>query len=198
MTASGLPDAVRTLIEEAEAASTRIADLRRTLQTAENTRRKLLIAIDAAIHAVPPGDRGILARSLTRLADSLRPARGRPADSRCQAIVERLAMLGQKGETIVRVSEMTSYLDRIGFANLSHGSAPEAMARLAGQGFLVQTGTGRCRMPRWPASPPMTVPSPGPPAAEGSQDPDSKGYTVPDRRSGTMRPAAPRHRRHPP
>lgn len=142
----GLARAVRTLIDEAETASRTIADLRGRLDAAELARRKLLTAIDAAIHALPPDAREGQARRLARLADTIRPARGRKPDSRRQAIVEKLAMLGHDGEDVVKTAEIASHLDRLGFGNMPQGYASNTLGRLAEQGFLVRTGHGRFRI----------------------------------------------------
>jgi hypothetical protein len=146
MSTPDLPDAVDALILAAETETRAIADLRGRLEAADLRRRKLLTAIDAAIEALPEADRAPQARRMARLAEVMRPARGPRPDSRVAAILARLAELGHRGETGLKVSDMHNHLEKLGFSGLTRGYASNALARLAEQGYLVKTAHGRFRI----------------------------------------------------
>lgn len=144
--APALAGAVEALIREAEAASAEIDALRARLGAAELRRRKLYTAIDAAAQALAPGAREALGARLAALAERIRPRRGRPPDTRLEAIIERLAELAHHDEAHVKVAEMHAHLERLGFRSMPHGYASNALGRLAGRGFVVKVAYGRFRI----------------------------------------------------
>ncbi len=141
-----LPSIVGGLIAEAEAASRRIAVLRRDLGAAELRRRKLLVAINAAVEALPPGLRAEHQPRLARLAEAVAPPRGRRPDSRLAAVLERLAWLANHDEMVVKVADMQAHLERLGHAGLPSGYASNALAGLAERGVVAHHSYGRWRI----------------------------------------------------
>ena len=141
-----LPSIVGGLIAEAEAESRAIAGLRRRLEAAELRRRKLLVAINAAAEALPPGLRAEHEARLAALAQAVAPPRGRRADSRLSAVIERLAWLANHDETVVKVADMQAHLERLGHAGLPSGYASNALAGLAERGLVSRHSYGRWRI----------------------------------------------------
>ena len=142
-----LGGAVAAMLAEAEDTASQIARLRRSLDEAELKRRKLVTALDAAAGALPVPERERIARRLAGLAEAMTPKRGRLPDARQQAVVEYLGERAQDAETqVVRVAEVQARLEQIGYRDIPHGYASNAMARLAAQGFAVKLGYARYRI----------------------------------------------------
>ena len=138
--------AVDALMDEAEAATAEIRDLRRRLEEAEHRRRKLIAAVDTATQALPRGLRQEHARRIATLAEEIRPPRGRTPDTRLGAVVERLAALAHHGVLDLRVIDMQEHLERVGFTGLPPGYASNALARLAERGLVTKLSYGRYRI----------------------------------------------------
>ena len=133
-------EAVRLLIEDFEACTAQVAELRARLRRHELDRKRLAAAVEPALASLPEDD----ARALRlRLQDSLhadrREARGK-ARSRHGAIVDYLS---RRIDEPVKVAEITALLRRSGFRDLHAGYASEALARLAERGLVYKLSYGR-------------------------------------------------------
>jgi hypothetical protein len=142
----GLPGAVAVLLAEAEAASREIARIASTLETARLRQRKLVTALEAANAALPPALRTGHDQRIRRLAETLRPQRGRRPDSRHQAILEYLAERAHTKRETLKVAEVQTHLEHLGHRSLTHGYASNALARLAEDGLVVKTAYARYRI----------------------------------------------------
>ena len=142
----GLSSAVTVLLSEAEAASREVARITGTLETARLRQRTLVTALEAANAALPPILRGDHDQRIRRLAETMRPARGRKPDTRHQAILEYLAERAHFGLDTLKVAEVQTHLEHLGHRNMTHGYASNAMSRLAGDGLVVKTAYARYRI----------------------------------------------------
>ena len=142
----GLPTAVAALLTEAEAASSEVARLTSTLEAARLRQRTLVTALEAANAALAPILRSEHEQRIRRLAETLRPARGRKRDTRHQAILEYLAERAHYGLDTLKVAEVQTHLEHLGHRNMTHGYASNALARLAEDGLLVKTSYARYRI----------------------------------------------------
>jgi hypothetical protein len=142
----GLPGAVEVLLTEAEAASREIVRITGTLETARLRQRKLATALEAANAALPPALRAGHDQRIRRLAETLRPPRGRRPDTRHQAILEFLAERAHCGHETLKVAELQTHLEHLGHRGLTHGYASNALARLAEDGLVVKTAYARYRI----------------------------------------------------
>ncbi len=142
----GLPTAVATLLTEAEAASYEVARITGTLETARLRQRTLVTALEAANAALPPILRTDHDQRIRRLAETMRPARGRKPDTRHQAILEYLAERAHFGLDTLKVAEVQTHLEHLGHRNMTHGYASNAMRRLAEDGLVVKTAYARYRI----------------------------------------------------
>ncbi len=148
-----LHGAVATLLAEAEALTGRITDQRAALETAELKRRKLVAALDSAVQALPQDERAEFARRMRALTAELTPKRGRVLDSRLEAIIEYLAERvhlgsGAGGDEVIKVAEVQTHLERLGWTRLPRGYASGALSRLAEQGMVIKTRFARYRINR--------------------------------------------------
>jgi len=142
----GLPAAVAALLTEAEVASAEVTRIAGTLDTARLRQRTLIAALEAANAALQPILRTDHEQRIRRLAQTLRPARGRKPDTRHQAIIEYLAERAHYGLDILKVAEVQTHLEHHGHRNMTHGYASNALKRLADDGLLVKTAYARYRI----------------------------------------------------
>ena len=131
---------------EAEQVTAEITTLRCSLELAEHKRHKLVTALSSAVEALPKPAHEELNYRMQDLAKAMSPKRGRKPDSRQQAIIEYLALRAQYDEEVIKVAEIQSHLERLGYERLPHGYASNAMARLAEQGFAVKIRFARYRI----------------------------------------------------
>ncbi|MEM7061363.1 MAG: hypothetical protein AAF557_27615 [Pseudomonadota bacterium] len=142
--------AVETLLARLEREHAWAQELRADLEHTENEIAKLLSASDAAVHALPQGDRVALKLRVARIALQDQKLGRPPKDRRSKVLLEYLS---KRPDTEVRNSELRAVLRRHGLQDdskyisctLRRWSDDGMLARLSRGRFLVNGEDKRLR-----------------------------------------------------